>query len=206
MLRDGDGAALALAAETATAERLAALRALGPVDLALTEWRAATLKARAYDGDLARVVLPADADLDWVRATADPSADLAWPMKGPYADPARGRRGAAPGGDRALQAGAPAAGGAGGAAGAAEALAAAEGLTVVDIRDVPRRGGSPEMRGDRGGAGAAAGVGGGEGAGFSGRSTGRRSTMRWRSARRTGRSRCSAGCIRPASPAICSAA
>ena len=66
-----------LAAEAATAERLAELRALGPVDLALTDWRAATLKARAYDGDLARVVLPRDADLAWVRATADPSADLA---------------------------------------------------------------------------------------------------------------------------------
>ena len=91
VLRDGAGAALALAAETATAERLAALRALGPVDLALTEWRAATLKARAYDGDVARVALPADADLGWVQATADPSADLAWPMKGPYLT-RRGRR------------------------------------------------------------------------------------------------------------------
>ena len=58
-LRDGEGAALVLAAEAATAERLGTLAALGPVDLALTDWRAATLKARAYDGDLARVVLPA---------------------------------------------------------------------------------------------------------------------------------------------------
>jgi GTP cyclohydrolase II len=81
----GAGAALVLAAETTTAARLADLRALGPVDLALTARRAATLKARAYDGDLARVALPADADLAWVQATADPSADLAWPMKGPYA-------------------------------------------------------------------------------------------------------------------------
>ena len=117
VLRDDAGAALALAAETATAERLAALRALGPVDVALTERRAATLKARAYDGDVARVALPADADLGWVQATADPSADLDWPMKGPYLARRGGRRGAAPGGDRALQAGAPAAGGAGGAAG-----------------------------------------------------------------------------------------
>jgi len=79
------GAALALAAETATPERLADLRAAGPVDLALTARRAETLKARAYDGDLARVALPAEADVAWVRATADPSADLQWPMKGPYA-------------------------------------------------------------------------------------------------------------------------
>lgn len=79
------GPSLVLAAETATAERLADLRGLGAVDLALTGRRAATLKARAYDGDVARVILPADADLAWVRATADPSADLAYPLKGPYA-------------------------------------------------------------------------------------------------------------------------
>ena len=91
--RTAAAAALVLAAETATAERLADLRALGPVDLALTARRAATLKARAYDGDLARVALPADADLAWVRATADPSADLAWPMKGPYATRREGSRG-----------------------------------------------------------------------------------------------------------------
>jgi GTP cyclohydrolase II len=84
-LRDDGGAALVLAAETATAPRLDDLRARGPADLAITDRRAETLKARAYDGDLARVALPADADLDWVRATADPSADLAFPMKGPFA-------------------------------------------------------------------------------------------------------------------------
>lgn len=85
VLEDAGGFALALAAETVTAARLADLRARGQVDLALTGWRAATLKARAYDGDLARVIVPAGAGIDWVRATADPSADLAWPMKGPYA-------------------------------------------------------------------------------------------------------------------------
>jgi GTP cyclohydrolase II len=85
MLASGRDTALVLAAEPATAGRLAVLRASGPVDLALTARRAETLKARAYDGDLARVVVPADADLAWVQATADPSADLDWPMKGPYA-------------------------------------------------------------------------------------------------------------------------
>jgi hypothetical protein len=73
------------AAEVATAERLADLRALGTVELALTARRAGTLKARAYDGDLARVILPEGSDLGWIRATADPSADLASPLKGPYA-------------------------------------------------------------------------------------------------------------------------
>ncbi|TPE52069.1 GTP cyclohydrolase II [Amaricoccus solimangrovi] len=85
LLIEGETAALVLAAETATAERLGALRARGHVDLAISDWRAETLKARAYDGDVARVVLPGDADLGWVRATADPSADLRYPMKGPYA-------------------------------------------------------------------------------------------------------------------------
>lgn len=84
LLRDGEEAALALAAETLRPERLSDLRALGgaPV-VAVTARRAATLKARSYDGDLARIVLPADADLAWVRAIADPKDDLAAPMKGP---------------------------------------------------------------------------------------------------------------------------
>jgi GTP cyclohydrolase II len=77
--------AIVAAAEVATASRLDDFRALGPVDLALTARRAGTLKARAYDGDLARVILPEGSDLAWVRATSDPSADLAHPLKGPYA-------------------------------------------------------------------------------------------------------------------------
>lgn len=81
---EGDGAAvLAMAAETGSAHRLAAMTALGAVDLAITARRAETLKARAYDGDLARVVLPADAGLAWAQAVADPADDLHAPMKGP---------------------------------------------------------------------------------------------------------------------------
>ena len=75
---------LLLAAETVSAERLALVReAGGELDLVLTARRAATLKARVYDGDLARVALPGDAGLDWVRSIADPADDLAMPMKGP---------------------------------------------------------------------------------------------------------------------------
>ncbi len=79
-----DKGAVILAAETLDAARLAHLRGLGgaPV-LAITGWRAQTLKARAYDGDVARVVLPSDASLAWVRAIADPADDLRSPMKGP---------------------------------------------------------------------------------------------------------------------------
>jgi GTP cyclohydrolase II len=84
VLSEGGDGALILAAETATPARFAALRGLVPV-LAITARRAETLKARAYDGDLARVVLPRDADLRWLRAMADPADDLRVPMKGPLA-------------------------------------------------------------------------------------------------------------------------
>ncbi len=84
VLEGGGSRALVLAVETASAARLAEMRRMGPVDLAISDWRAETLKARAYDGDLARVILPKDADLAWARATADPASDLDYPMKGPY--------------------------------------------------------------------------------------------------------------------------
>ena len=77
------GTAVIGAAETLSSARLAGFRALGPVDVALTARRAQTLKARAYDGDLARVALPDGADIAWVRALADPADDLKSPMKGP---------------------------------------------------------------------------------------------------------------------------
>ena len=85
VLRDGagPGGVLMLAAETLTAARLDDARALGRPVVALTARRAETLKARPYDGDLARVVVPPDADLAWVQALADPADDLAVPMKGP---------------------------------------------------------------------------------------------------------------------------
>ncbi|GAB4533084.1 MAG: GTP cyclohydrolase II [Ruegeria sp.] len=84
LVDDGGGGVVAAAAETLGPERLSDLRGLDdqPV-VAITNRRAETLKARAYDGDLARVVIPADADLAWVQAVADPSDDLDAPMKGP---------------------------------------------------------------------------------------------------------------------------
>ena len=83
VIRGAGGPALVLAAETLSAERLAALRAAAPAAVALTARRAATLRAVPYDGALARIALPAEADLAWVRALADPADDLAHPMKGP---------------------------------------------------------------------------------------------------------------------------
>lgn len=84
VLRDGDKAALVLAAEEITADALRDLRELGAPELAITLRRAETLRARAYDGDLARIVVPGAADVAWIRATADPAHDLDHPMKGPY--------------------------------------------------------------------------------------------------------------------------
>ena len=81
--RGGD--LLVMAAEGLLPQRLADLRALGgqPV-LAITARRAETLKARVYDGDLARLALPGDAGAAWIEAVADPADDLSIPMKGPF--------------------------------------------------------------------------------------------------------------------------
>ncbi len=78
------GAALVLAVEVLRQDRLSAMLQMGRPDLAITQRRAGTLRARAYDGDLARIALPAAVTLDWLRAVADPSTDLSHPMKGPF--------------------------------------------------------------------------------------------------------------------------
>ncbi|WP_417720351.1 GTP cyclohydrolase II [Salipiger sp.] len=85
VLSGAAGGALVLAAETLSAARFALVRGMGRADLVLTARRAETLKARAYDGDVARVILPEDADVLWLRGIADPADDLAMPMKGPLA-------------------------------------------------------------------------------------------------------------------------
>lgn len=78
------GDQLVFAAETINEERLATLRLSGsPLILAVTAWRAETLKSRAYDGDLARIIVPEDAPLSWVHSIVDPADDLNAPMKGP---------------------------------------------------------------------------------------------------------------------------
>jgi GTP cyclohydrolase II len=79
----GGMCAIVAAAETVNAPRLSALCNQGKSVLAITGWRAATLKARAYDGDVARIMISLNTDVAWVRAIADPSHDLMRPMKGP---------------------------------------------------------------------------------------------------------------------------
>lgn len=85
VMRLGGQLAIVTAAETVAADRLAALQAVGPTVLAITDWRARTLKARVYDDDLTRLILPEGAGAEWIRSVADPATDLAVPMKGPFA-------------------------------------------------------------------------------------------------------------------------
>lgn len=82
--KGGQGLAL-LAAETLLPDRLAALQALpGALSITITAWRAETLKARIYDGDIARLEVPTVADAAWVQNLADPARDLAHPLRGPF--------------------------------------------------------------------------------------------------------------------------
>ncbi len=84
VLSNGTSAVLVCAAETLSDARFTDIAALNlPLVLAITARRAETLCARAYDGDLARLMVPSDADVSWIRDIADPSGDLMSPMKGP---------------------------------------------------------------------------------------------------------------------------
>ncbi|MEE2944018.1 MAG: GTP cyclohydrolase II [Pseudomonadota bacterium] len=83
-LNDSD-AYMVLAAETLEESRLQAARELSDeLVLVLTARRAETLKARVYDGDLARIVMHPSATKEWVRCVADPADDLKMPIKGPF--------------------------------------------------------------------------------------------------------------------------
>ncbi len=72
------------AVETVSDARAALLFARPGACLALSARRASTLRARAYDGDIARIVPPEGADGPWARGVADPTADLARPLQGPF--------------------------------------------------------------------------------------------------------------------------
>lgn len=83
-LRSHGALALVAAVEPVSEHRLRALVETGEAVLAITARRAATLKIRVYDGDTARVALPAGVALRWLHAVADPADDLDHPMKGPF--------------------------------------------------------------------------------------------------------------------------
>ena len=82
--RHGDGATLVLAADGLRENALSDARTLGALQLAITAQRAQILRARVYDGDLARLEVSSDANAKWISAVIDPKDDLLHPMKGPF--------------------------------------------------------------------------------------------------------------------------
>ena len=82
---DGASPVVMFSAETLTPQRLAQIKTLSTeAVLVITAQRATTLKAPAYDGDLARIALPKIVDTSWITAIANPADDLRAPMKGPF--------------------------------------------------------------------------------------------------------------------------
>jgi GTP cyclohydrolase II len=82
--RPGESA-VAVAAETLGDETLAALRGFfGPPLLVLTHARAATLKIRLYTPDAVAIAVSAQTRAAELRAVADPTTDLDYPLKGPF--------------------------------------------------------------------------------------------------------------------------
>lgn len=84
VLAGADETVLVSAAEGIGGERLRDLTGTGPTVLAITARRAETLRARAYDDDIARLALPRDVTPAWIGAAIDPADDLSSPMKGPF--------------------------------------------------------------------------------------------------------------------------
>jgi GTP cyclohydrolase II len=78
------GTVLAYAVETLTSAALRAARGRTPPRLILTHPRARTLKIRLYTPDVVALAVPRDMDLAHLRAIADPTDDLAYPLKGPF--------------------------------------------------------------------------------------------------------------------------
>ena len=81
---DGASPVVMFSVETLTPQRLTQIKALSTeAVLVITAQRANTLKAPAYDGDIARIALPKTVDTAWITAIANPADDLRAPMKGP---------------------------------------------------------------------------------------------------------------------------
>jgi len=78
------GAIVARALETLTAPALVALKRAKAARLVLSHARARTLKIRIYTPDVVALAIPRDMDLATLRAIADPTDDLAYPLKGPF--------------------------------------------------------------------------------------------------------------------------
>lgn len=93
VLTGGGKGSVVMSVETLDKSRLQSLFDLGGDPyLVITARRAETLKARVYDGDVARIAVPKTAACSWLRSVADPADDLSNPMKGPL----KSLRGACP--------------------------------------------------------------------------------------------------------------
>ena len=82
-----DAAALVLATEMATSERIAALSEMSGGALphvVLTHYRAETLKIRLYTPDVVRIPYPDWLTVEQIQQLADPQYDLVDPMRGPF--------------------------------------------------------------------------------------------------------------------------
>lgn len=85
-IRGSGGSIVAYAVETLNLASLKGVRALAkaPPRLVLSHARARTLKIRLYTPAVAALNVAPDMDLERLRAVADPTDDLAYPMKGPF--------------------------------------------------------------------------------------------------------------------------
>lgn len=81
---EGPNPIYVFAAETLTKPRFDFAVGLPDLALVLTDWRAHTLKTPVYDADITRIAVPADVSIEWVRAMADPTLDMQYPLKGPF--------------------------------------------------------------------------------------------------------------------------
>jgi GTP cyclohydrolase II len=82
---NGDERWLAASAETLSADRLTDFRELGcTLELALTDLRAGSLDIAANGGNIARLRIPRDVPLGWIKSLSDPMDDLENPVSGPF--------------------------------------------------------------------------------------------------------------------------
>ncbi len=86
VIREKGAASCVYAVETLTGSALKALRAVSrhSPSLVLTHTRARTLKIRLYTPDVVAVTIDPASDETRLRAIADPTDDLTFPMKGPF--------------------------------------------------------------------------------------------------------------------------
>jgi len=86
VIHERGGATLVRAAETMTAGSLATLRRRPrqTAFLVLTHARARTLKIRLYTPDVVALKIDSGFDVERLHAIADPTDDLAFPLKGPF--------------------------------------------------------------------------------------------------------------------------